>query len=99
MGASACAVAAYARLRSDWTDMRSSTDAVIVNSRATAGDRADMGASAHTVCADMCANAHAQHINAAAYILGAGRSGAHDNAKSKDGNDFHGVLRHGASCA
>jgi hypothetical protein len=58
-----------------------------------------MGAGADTMCADMCAHAHTQHINAAAYILGAGRSGAHDKAKSKNGNGFHGVLRHGASCA
>jgi hypothetical protein len=58
-----------------------------------------MGASAHTMFPDMCANAHAQDINAAAYVLSAGRSGAHNKAKSKDGNDFHGVLRHGACCA
>lgn len=97
MGAGACAMAACARLRSDRAGMRSSTDAMIVNSRATARNRADMGAGAHTMCADMCANAHAQDINAAAYILGAGRSGAQYNyAKNKDGSDFHAVLRRGA---
>ena len=96
MGAGAYAVAACARLRANRADMRATTDAVIANSRTAAGDGADMGASAHTVRADMGTNAHAQHINAAAYILGAGRSGAHNNAKSKDGSDFHGILRHGA---
>jgi hypothetical protein len=58
-----------------------------------------MGASAHTMFADMCANAHAQNINTGAYVLGASCSGAHNKAKSKDGDDFHVVLRHGASCA
>jgi hypothetical protein len=45
----------------------------------------------------MCANAHAQDINAAAYILCAGRSAARNNyAKNKGGNDFHVVLLHRA---
>jgi hypothetical protein len=38
MCVSACAMIACARIRSDWTDMRSSIDAAIVNSRATAGN-------------------------------------------------------------
>ena len=99
MGACAHTMPACAAVRSDRTDMRAGIDAVPADSRTTAGDRADMCARAHAMCADMCANAHAQHINAAAYILGAGRSGAYDKAKSKYGNDFHGILRHGASRA
>ena len=59
-----------------------------------------MGASAHTMFADVCPNAHAQDINAAAYILCAGRSAAHNNyAKNEGGNDFHVVLPHRAWAA
>jgi len=59
-----------------------------------------MGASAHTMFADMCANAHTQDINAAAYILCAGRSAGHNNyAKNKGGNDFHVSLLHRACAA
>lgn len=95
MCAGACAMTAHARTRSDRTDMRATIDAVLANARATAGNRADMGACANAMFADMCAHTHAQNINPGAHILGAGGSGAHNKAKSKNGDDFHGVLRQG----
>jgi len=59
-----------------------------------------MGARAHTMFADVRANTHAQDINAGSHILSAGGSGTHNNyTKSKDGSDFHVVLRHGAWAA
>jgi hypothetical protein len=88
------AAISHACSRSYRTDMCSTLRSVMADPRAATRDRANMCAGTHAMCADMGANAHAEYINTATDILGAGRSSSRDaygENKSKKG--FHGVLR------
>jgi hypothetical protein len=100
MSARAHAVLACTGACSDRADMRAAIDAVTPDTRTAAGNRTDMGAGAHTVFADMRTNAHPQHVNAAADVLGAGCSGTEQSHREDKANeDFHGILQHASAIA